>query len=98
LTYRTDPSMPPCLHSVRDASGRIVLTRDRPKDRSGQEGLFTVLTRLNGIDYGKEGQGRHVFARLLDLKEVDEQVSWRALAELVAPDGHAVLEEEQAIS
>jgi hypothetical protein len=99
LTYRTDPSMPPCLHSVRDASGRIVLTEDRPKDPSAQYGLFTeVFPRLNGIDYGTEGRGRHVFARLLDLKEGEEQVSWRALAELVAPDGRAVLEEEQAIA
>jgi putative heme-binding domain-containing protein len=98
LTYRTDSSMPPCLHSIRDASGRIVLTGDQPKDPSGQDGLFTLFPRLNGIAYGKEGQGRHVFARLLDLKEAEEQVSWRALAELVAPDGRSVLEEEQAIS
>ena len=36
--------------------------------------------------------------RLLDLKEETDRVSWRALTELVAPDGRTVLEEEQAVA
>jgi hypothetical protein len=36
--------------------------------------------------------------RLLDLQEKENSVSWRALVELVAPDGTVVLEEEDAIT
>jgi hypothetical protein len=36
--------------------------------------------------------------KLLDLKEAPERVSWRALVELVAPNGKVVLEEQDAIT
>jgi hypothetical protein len=36
--------------------------------------------------------------KLLDLKESEDHVSWRALTELVEPDGKVVLEEEDAIT
>jgi hypothetical protein len=36
--------------------------------------------------------------RLLDVKEAADRVSWRALVELVAPDGNIVLEEEDTIT
>ena len=35
---------------------------------------------------------------VIDLKEASDRVSWRALVELVAPDGKVVLEEEDTIT
>ena len=52
---------------------------------------------MNGFNYWKEDEGKQRFVRLLDLQEADERVSWRALVELVAPNGSVVLEEEDTI-
>jgi putative heme-binding domain-containing protein len=98
LTYVTDPALPPHVHALRDPSGRVVLTEDRSGESAGQEGIFAAFPRLNGIRYGVQGPGQQHFARLLDLKEAAEHVSWRALAEWIAPDGHCMLQEEQAFS
>ena len=97
-TYVMDPKLRPYLHPVRDASGRLVLTDDKPADHPWQHGIFTGFHAVNGFNYWKEDQGRQQFVRLLDLKEADDRVSWRALVDLVAPDGKVVLEEEDAIT
>ncbi|PYI84074.1 MAG: hypothetical protein DME26_13815, partial [Verrucomicrobia bacterium] len=49
-------------------------------------------------NYWKEDEGKQRFVRLLDLKETNDYVSWRALVEFVAPNGSVVLEEEDAIT
>jgi hypothetical protein len=97
LTYVTDPTQRPYLHPVRDPTGYIVLTQDRPADHPWQHGVFTGYHRVNGVNYWKEDQGRQHFVRLLALQEAEEQVSWRSLTELIAPDGRTVLEEEQTV-
>jgi len=88
----------PYLHPVRDATGSVVLTEDKPADHPWQHGIFTGFHRVNGFNYWKEDQGRQRFVRLLDLKQAPDRVSWRALVELTAPDGDVVLEEEDAIT
>jgi hypothetical protein len=88
----------PYLHPLRDASGRVVLTEDRPTDHPWQHGIFTGFHRVNGFNYWKEDEGKQRFVRLMDLKESAARVSWRALVELVAPNGSVVLEEEDAIT
>jgi hypothetical protein len=88
----------PYLHPVRDPSGKVVLTEDRPADHPWQHGIFTGFHRVNGFNYWKEDEGKQRFVRLLDLKESSDRVSWRALVELVAPDGSIVLEEEDTIT
>jgi putative heme-binding domain-containing protein len=98
LTYVTEPGGRPYLHPVRDATGRIVLTEDRPADHPWQHGVFTGYHRVNGLNYWKEDEGRQRFVRLLDLKEGDDRVSWRSLTELVDTAGRVVLEEEQAVT
>ena len=97
-TFVMDPKMRPYLHPLRDASGRVVLTQDRPSDHPWQHGIFTGFHGVNGFNYWKEDQGRQHFVRLLDLKQGPAQVSWRALVNLVAPDGSLVLEEEDDIT
>jgi putative heme-binding domain-containing protein len=97
-TFVMDPTLRPHLHPLRDPSGRIVLTEDRPADHPWQHGIFTGFHRVNGINYWKEDEGKQHFVRLLDPKEAADRVSWRALVELVAPDGNVVLEEEDAIT
>lgn len=97
-TYRMEPGSRPYLHPVRDASGRVALTEDRPADHPWQHGIFTGFHRVNGFNYWKEDEGRQRFVRLLDFKEASDRVSWRALVELVAPDGSVVLEEENTIT
>jgi hypothetical protein len=97
-TYVTETNSRPYLHPLRDASGRIVLTEDRPADHPWQHGIFTGFHRVNGFNYWKEDEGRQRFVRILDLEEGAERVRWRALVELVAPDGRVVLEEEDAIT
>ena len=93
-----EPGARPYLHPVRDASGRVVLTEDRPADHPWQHGIFTGFHRVNGFNYWKEDEGKQRFLRLLDLKETSGRVSWRALVELVAPNGSVVLEEEDSIT
>jgi hypothetical protein len=88
----------PYLHPVRDATGNVVLTEDKPADHPWQHGIFTGFHRVNGFNYWKEDQGTQRFVRLLDLKETPDRVSWRALVELAAPDGDVVLEEEDAVT
>jgi putative heme-binding domain-containing protein len=98
VTYVTDPAGRPYLHPVRDPSGRTILTEDRPADHPWQHGIFTGFPAVNGVDYWKEDQGRQRCVRLLNLREEADRVSWRSLTEWVAPDGHVVLEEEQAVT
>jgi hypothetical protein len=93
-----DPQLRPYLHPLRDPSGRVVLTEDRPDDHPWQHGIFTGFHRVNGFNYWKEDQGKQRFVRLLDSHENADRVSWRSLVEYIAPDGAAVLEEENAIS
>jgi len=97
-TFVMDPQLRPYLHPLRDASGRVVLTEDRPNDHPWQHGIFTGFHRVNGFNYWKEDQGKQRFVRLLDSHENADRVSWRALVEYIAPDGAAVLEEEDAIT
>jgi hypothetical protein len=97
-TFVMDPQLRPYLHPLRDPSGRVVLTEDRPADHPWQHGIFTGFHRVNGFNYWKEDQGRQRFVRLLDSKETPDRVSWRAFVEYIAPDGAAALEEEDAIT
>jgi putative heme-binding domain-containing protein len=97
-TYVTETNSRPYLHPVRDASGRVVLTEDRPADHPWQHGIFTGFHRVNGFNYWKEDEGKQRFVRLLDMKEGPGRVSWRALVELVAPNGSVVLDEEDSIT
>ena len=97
-TYVMEPNSRPYLHPVHDASGRVVLTEDRPADHPWQHGIFTGFHRVNGFNYWKEDEGRQRFVRLLDVKEASDRVTWRALVELVAPTGTVVLEEEDTIT
>lgn len=96
FTVVTDPGLPPSVQSLRDPSGHVCLTTESRTDPIEHGGLFTLFPSLYSADFG--GRARHRFARLLDLNELDDRVRCRVLAELVAPDGHSVLEEEQAIS
>ena len=98
VTYVMKTNSRPYLHPVHDPSGKVVLTEDRPADHPWQHGIFTGFHRVNGFNYWKEDQGRQRFVRLLELKEAPDRVSWRALVELIAPDGSVVLEEENAIT
>jgi hypothetical protein len=92
----------PYLHPVRDATGKVILSEDKPADHPWQHGIFTGFHRVNGLNYWKEDQGRQRFVRLMDLKEMADRVSWRALVELVipgpGPNGEVVLEEEDTIT
>jgi hypothetical protein len=97
-TCVTETNSRPYLHPVRDASGRVVLTEDRPVDHPWQHGIFTGFHRVDGFNYWKEDEGKQRFVRLLDFKETSDRVSWRALVELVAPNGNVVLEEENSIT
>ena len=97
-TFVTDPASRPYLHPLRDATGHVVLTEDRPADHPWQHGIFTGFHRVNGVNYWKEDEGKQRFVKLLDLKESADRVSWRALVELVAPDGKVVIEEEDTIT
>ena len=97
-SYVMERNARPYLHPVHDASGRVVLTEDRPADHPWQHGIFTGFHRVNGFNYWKEDEGNQRFVRLLDRKELPDRVSWRALVELAAPNGTVVLEEENAIT
>jgi putative heme-binding domain-containing protein len=102
-TFVMDPQLRPYLHPLRDASGRVVLTEDHPDDHPWQHGIFTGFHRVNGFNYWKEDQGKQRFVRLLEgsaagRAAAPDRVSWRALVEYIAPDGGAVLEEENAIT
>jgi hypothetical protein len=97
-SFNMKPNARPYLHPVRDASGKVILSEDKPADHPWQHGIFTGFHRINGLNYWKEDQGRQRFVRLADLKEMTDRVSWRALVELAAPNGDVVLEEEDAIT
>jgi hypothetical protein len=97
-TYRMETNSRPYLHPVRDASGKTVLTEDRPADHPWQHGIFTGFHRVNGFNYWKEDEGRQRFVRLLDMREAPDRVTWRALVELVAPNGDVAIEEENSIT
>lgn len=96
-TYVMEPGARPYLHPVYDASGRQVLTEDKPDDHPWQHGVFTGFHRVNGFNYWKEDEGRQRFVRLLETQEKPDSVGWTSLMELVAPDGKVVLEEENKI-
>ncbi|HEX7862228.1 MAG TPA: PmoA family protein [Verrucomicrobiae bacterium] len=95
--YQMAPGTRPYLHPVKDASGSVTLTEDRPADHPWQHGIFTGFHRVNGLNYWKEDEGKQRFVRLLETQTNANQVSWTALIELVTPDGKAVLEEENRI-
>jgi hypothetical protein len=97
-TYVMETNSRPYLHPVRDASGQVVLTEDKPADHPWQHGIFTGFHRVNGLNYWKEDEGKQRFVRLLDFQGAPDQVSWRALVELVDTNGAVVLEEEDTIT
>jgi putative heme-binding domain-containing protein len=98
VTQVLDPSLRPYLHPVRDPSGQVVLTQDRPDDHPWQHGVFTGLHQVNGLDFWTEQQGKQRFVRLLDLHQTRDRAGWRSLTEWVAPDGTVLLEEEQTLT
>jgi hypothetical protein len=98
LRYSTDPALRPYIHPLRDPSGQLVLTDDRPGDHPWQHGIFTGLHKVNGLDFWTEKQGKQRFVKLLDVQREEGSVSWRALVEWVAPNGDVLLDEEQAIT
>jgi len=98
VTYIMETNSRPYLHPVRDASGTVLLTEDRPADHPWQHGIFTGFHRVNGFNYWKEDEGKQRFVHLMDLKQTSDRVSWRALVNLIAPDGKIVLEEENTIT
>jgi len=97
-SYVMETNSRPYLHPLRDASGRVTLTEDRPADHPWQHGIFTGFHRVNGFNYWKEDEGKQRFVRLLDSTEASDRVTWSALVELVAPNGKVVLEEEDTIT
>jgi hypothetical protein len=92
------PGERPYLHPVYDPSGRVTLTEDKPADHPWQHGIFTGFHRVNGFNYWKEDEGKQRFARLLNISEESEKVTWTALIELVDPSGKVVVEEENRIT
>ena len=102
LTYVIDPNLRPYLHPVRDPSASLVLTDDRPADHPWQHGVFTVLHKVNGLDFWSEAKsenaGSQHFVKLLDLQETVERVSFRSLSEWRDASGKVVLEEEQEVA
>ena len=98
LTYNAVPGQRPYLHPVMDASGKHVLTQDRPDDHPWQHGIFTGFHGINGFNYWKEDQGRQRLVRVSDIRTADDRVSWKSLIELVDPEGSIVLEEENEVT
>jgi putative heme-binding domain-containing protein len=98
VTYVMEAGGRPYMHPLKDASGKIILTEDKPADHVWQHGIFTGFHRVNGFNYWKEDEGKQRFVKLLGSNESPDQVSWKALVELVAPDGGVVLEEEESIT
>ncbi len=96
-TYVIDPNLRPYLHPVRDGSGTVTLTQDRPSDHVWQHGIFTGLHGVNGVDFWTERQGRQRFVRLLDVQQEQDYAGWSSLTEWVAPDGSVTLDEIQTI-
>ena len=93
-----DPKLRPYLHPLRDATGSVTLTEDKPADHVWQHGIFTGFHQVNGFNYWKENEGQQHFVKVLDVKQSPQTVSWRALVNLVDPQGTVVLEEEDAIT
>ena len=93
-----NPQLRPYLHPLRDATGSATLTEDKPADHVWQHGIFTGFHQVNGLNYWKEDEGQQHFVKLLDVKESPRSVSWRALVDVVDPQGAVVLEEEDAIT
>ena len=98
VTYVMDPALRPYLHPVKDPTGTITLTQDKPPDHLWQHGIFTGLRQVNGIDFWTEKQGKQRFVRLLDIEQEPDRVVWRALVDWVGPDEQKVIEEEQTIT
>lgn len=98
MEYVMDPASRPYLHPVRDPSGSVVLTHDRPEDHPWQHGIYTGLHKVNGIDFWTEKQGKQRFVRLTDVEIGADQVTFKSVTEWVGPDGKVVLDEGQAIT
>ena len=97
-TFVMDPQLRPYLHPLRDATGSVTLTEDKPADHVWQHGIFTGFHQVNGLNYWKEDQGQQRFVKLQDVKASPQSVSWRALVNLIDLQGAVVLEEEDAIT
>jgi putative heme-binding domain-containing protein len=96
--YVTNPAMRPYLHPVRDSSGSVVLTQDKPADHPWQHGIFTGFHGMvSGHEYWMENDGHHRFFRVTNIVQTPDAVSWAAFTELVQPDGNVALEEEDRI-
>jgi putative heme-binding domain-containing protein len=99
LTYVIDPAERPYLHPVRDAAGTVVLTDNRPADHPWQHGIFTGFHGLvGGHEFWMENDGHQHFAKLLDVTEKPNAISWRAVTEFPKPGGEVFMEEEDAIT
>ncbi len=88
----------PYLHPVRDASGRFILTEDKPADHPWQHGIFTGFHRVNGFNYWKEDEGKQRLVRVLTATNNEARAGWTSLSEWIDPKGDVVAEEEQTIT
>ncbi len=99
LRFAMDPKERPYMHPVRDPSGKIMLTDNRPADHLWQHGIFTGFRgNINGHEYWLEKDGLQHFEKLLKVQESADLASWMAQTRFVAPDGSQPLIEEDEIS
>lgn len=100
ITCVTGPDLRPYLHPVRDPSGKVVLTDDKPSDHPWQHGIFTGFHGLvDGHEYWMENDGRLRFARLLETSESENNVRWRWQTHFLPPKTEKIaMEEETAIT
>lgn len=98
ITVNLDPALRPYLHPVKDPSGKVTLTQDKPDDHPWQHGIFTGLHKVNGLDFWSEKQGKIRTVRVLNISQEQDYAGFRVLAEWVGPDGSVVLEEEQEVT
>jgi putative heme-binding domain-containing protein len=97
VTYVADPALRPYLHPVKDPSGTIALTQDKPDDHPWQHGMFTGLHKVNGVDFWSEKEGQQRFRRFQDIAQEQDHVAWRSVTDWVRPDGSVEVEEEQFV-
>ncbi len=98
VTYVMDPKSRPYLHPVKDSTGQVTLTEDKPADHPWQHGIFTGLHQVNGQDFWTEKEGQQRFVRLTDIVQEQDHAGWRSVSEWVTPKGEVVLEESQTIT
>ena len=98
VTYVMDPALRPYLHPVKDPTGQVTLTEDKPGDHPWQHGIFTGLHQVNGHDFWTEKAGRQRFVRLTDLVQEQDHVGWRSVSEWVTAEGEVLLEEAQTVT